>query len=203
MKIDPHNPPMPERAKLEKALDAAEFAADNAGRLSPEELAEIVEAAKWALHSTPPELDFTYLTTFHPLNQVYFRAGLLACREYMSKRDKRPKTTLSEACASFASRFRPSATFVCGKRGIPAHRDVLQCGTARPFRGSADTRKFHASGRAPNRPRKPRLEMEVERLCEMMQRNTRAFPNHWTELELIKQFCDRETRPLTLEIEDR
>ena len=33
------------------------------------------------------------------------------------------------------------------------------------------------------------LEIAIERLCEMMQRNTRAFPNHWTELELIKQYA--------------
>lgn len=85
MKLDPHNPPMPNRAKLEKALDAAQFAADNAGRLSPEDLAEIVEAAKWALHSTPEGMDFSHLTTSHPINQVYFRAGLLACREYMAR----------------------------------------------------------------------------------------------------------------------
>ena len=85
MKLDPQNPPMPDRTKLEKALDAAQFAADNAGRLSLEELEEIIEAAKWALHSIPSELNFVDLTTRHPINQVYFRAGLLACREYMAR----------------------------------------------------------------------------------------------------------------------
>lgn len=76
---------MPDRAKLEKALDAAQFAADNAGRLSPEELAEIVEAAKWALHAIPAELNFVDMCCRYPINQVYFRAGLLACREYMAR----------------------------------------------------------------------------------------------------------------------
>lgn len=85
MKIDPHNPPIPDRAKLEKALDAAQFATDNAGYLSPEELAEIVEAAKWAIHAAPEGMDFLFLTMRHPINQVYFRAGLLACREYMAR----------------------------------------------------------------------------------------------------------------------
>lgn len=83
--IDPNNPPMPSRAKLENALDAAEFAKNNAGRLSPEELDEIVEAARWALHALPSGLDFVDLTTRYPINQVYFRAGLLACREYMAR----------------------------------------------------------------------------------------------------------------------
>jgi hypothetical protein len=34
-----------------------------------------------------------------------------------------------------------------------------------------------------------RLQVAIVRLCELMQRNERAFPNHWTELELIKQFA--------------
>lgn len=77
--------PLPDRAKLENALEAATFAKNNAGRLSPEELDEIVEAAQWALQAIPEGLDFTDLTTQNPLNQVYFRAGLLACREYMAR----------------------------------------------------------------------------------------------------------------------
>ena len=85
MKLDPNNPPMPDRTKLEKALDAAQFAVDNAGRLSPEELAEIVEAAKWSLHAIPAELNFVDMCCRYPINQVYFRAGLLACREYMAR----------------------------------------------------------------------------------------------------------------------
>lgn len=81
MKYDP----LPSRAKLEEALEAATFAKNNGGRLSPEELAEIVEAAQWALQAIPEGLDFIELTTHNPINQVYFRAGLLACREYMAR----------------------------------------------------------------------------------------------------------------------
>lgn len=77
--------PLPSRAKLEDALKAAQFAKDNAGRLSDEELSELVEAAAWALRAIPSEVDFTDLTTRNPINQVYFRAGLLACREYMAR----------------------------------------------------------------------------------------------------------------------
>ena len=85
MKNDPNDVPMPDRAMLEKALSAAQFAKDNAGRLSPEELEEILEAAKWALHAIPSDLNFIDLMTRHPVNQVYFRAGLWACREYMAR----------------------------------------------------------------------------------------------------------------------
>lgn len=77
--------PLPDRKKLAAALEAATFARVNRGTLSKEELAEIVEAAEWALHALPPELDFLDLLTRNPLTQVYFRAGLLACREYMAR----------------------------------------------------------------------------------------------------------------------
>jgi hypothetical protein len=77
--------PMPDRKALEKALAAADFAARNAGRLTEEELREIVEGAKWALHAIPKEMDFVDMCTQNPINQVYFRAGLLACREYMAR----------------------------------------------------------------------------------------------------------------------
>lgn len=85
MSDDPNNFPLPDRKKLTAALSAAQFAMDNAGRLSPEELEEILEAAKWALHAIPAEGDFLDYSTRHPINQVYFRAGLLACREYMAR----------------------------------------------------------------------------------------------------------------------
>ena len=77
--------PLPNRKDLTKTLGAADFARMNAGTLTNKELAEIVEAAKWALHALPPELDFHDLTSRNPINQVYFRAGLLACREYIAR----------------------------------------------------------------------------------------------------------------------
>lgn len=79
------NDPLPRRAKLKDALDAAVFAKNNAGKLSDEELSEVVEAAAWAMRAIPAEVDFMDLTTQNPINQVYFRAGLLACREYMAR----------------------------------------------------------------------------------------------------------------------
>ena len=85
MTQDRNDFPLPNRKGLEAALRAADFAAANAGRLSNDELAEIVEAAKWALHAIPDEMDFLDITSRHPINQVYFRAGLLACREYMAR----------------------------------------------------------------------------------------------------------------------
>ncbi len=80
-----NNPPIPSRNKLVEALKNADFAANNAGTLSKEDMAEIVEAAKWSLHAIPDELDFSDLMVRNPINQVYFRAGLLACREYMAR----------------------------------------------------------------------------------------------------------------------
>lgn len=46
---------------------------------------ELEEAARWALHQLPAGADFLDLCTRHPISQVYFRAGLLACREYMAR----------------------------------------------------------------------------------------------------------------------
>lgn len=77
--------PMPDRKLLEKALEAATFAKNNGGRLTEEELTEIVEGARWALHAIPKDMDFVDMCTQNPVNQVYFRAGLLACREYMAR----------------------------------------------------------------------------------------------------------------------
>lgn len=77
--------PMPDRKKLVEAIAAAEFAKRNAGTLSKEEQEELLEGAKWAIHAIPESLDFVDLCTRHPLNQVFFRAGLLACREYMAR----------------------------------------------------------------------------------------------------------------------
>lgn len=88
---DQDDVPMPDRKALEKAIKAAEFAENNStpnalGRgLSDEEIKELVEGARWALHAIPKELNFVDMCTQNPINQVYFRAGLLACREYMAR----------------------------------------------------------------------------------------------------------------------
>lgn len=85
MKIDRNNPPFPDYKKLTAAIDAAIFAKNNSGRLSPEELEEIVEGATWAIHAIPDDGNFLDFTARNPINQVYFRAGLLACRETMAR----------------------------------------------------------------------------------------------------------------------
>lgn len=83
--------PMPDRKVLEAAIKAAEFAENNStpnalGRgLSDDEIKELLEGARWALHAIPSELNFVDLCMQNPVNQVYFRAGLLACREYMAR----------------------------------------------------------------------------------------------------------------------
>lgn len=83
--------PMPDRKKLEQAIKATEFAERNStpnalGRgLRDDEIKELLEGARWALHAIPKELDFVDLCSQNPINQVYFRAGLLACREYMAR----------------------------------------------------------------------------------------------------------------------
>src|SRR5689334_23235661 len=74
--------PMPSRVALQAAVDAANV---HPLSLAPEHVAELIEAARWALHVAPVEIDFCSLTPQNPLNQVYFRAGLLACREYMAR----------------------------------------------------------------------------------------------------------------------
>lgn len=71
--------PLPDRAKVEAAL--ARIDDDR----TTDDWNEIAEAARWALHNLPQGLDFIDLCTRHPINQVYFRAGLLACREYMAR----------------------------------------------------------------------------------------------------------------------
>lgn len=85
LKIDWNDVPIPDRKRLDAALSAARFAMDNGGRLSEEELYELTEAARWAKHNLPEGLEFLDLCLRNPINQVYFRAGLLACREYMAR----------------------------------------------------------------------------------------------------------------------
>lgn len=83
--------PMPDRKKLEQALKAAVFSENNStpnalGRgLSDDDVKELMEGARWALHAIAPGLDFVDMCTQNPIHQVYFRAGLLACREYMAR----------------------------------------------------------------------------------------------------------------------
>lgn len=84
-KVDWKDTPLPDHKRLDKALAAARFAMDNAGRLTEEELYEVVEAARWARHNLPKGMEFLDLCLRNPINQVYFRAGLLACREYMAR----------------------------------------------------------------------------------------------------------------------
>jgi hypothetical protein len=72
--------PMPDRARVTLALQAFSL-----GTANPDDLAEIVEAAKWALHALPEGVNFSELASQNPLPQVQFRAGLLACREYMAR----------------------------------------------------------------------------------------------------------------------
>lgn len=85
------NVPMPDRSELEQAVKAALSAANNStpntiGRgLSDDQIKELLEGARWALHAIPDELNFVDMCTQNPVNQVYFRAGLLACREYMAR----------------------------------------------------------------------------------------------------------------------
>lgn len=74
--------PMPSRQKLEAIIPRTHPAG---GELPPHELEELLEGARFALHAIPKELDFPDLCLRNPINQVYFRAGLLACREYMAR----------------------------------------------------------------------------------------------------------------------
>jgi len=71
--------PMPNKDKVVEAL------AKNDDDRTTEDWNEIDEAARWALHALGPDLDFIHLTTRNPISQVSFRAGLLACREYMAR----------------------------------------------------------------------------------------------------------------------
>lgn len=79
------NTPLPYRAKLAEALRVASEHRTGGRAPSSDELEELVEAGRWALHAIPGSLDFIDFTLQHPINQVYFRAGLLACREYMAR----------------------------------------------------------------------------------------------------------------------
>lgn len=85
------NIPMPNRVALEQAVKAFEFAENNSvpnalGRaLTDDQIKELAEGARWSLHAIPEELDFVDMCAQNPINQVYFRAGLLACREYMAR----------------------------------------------------------------------------------------------------------------------
>lgn len=83
--------PMPDRKKLEEAIKAVLFAKNNStsntvGRgLSDGHVNELLEAALWSLHAIPKDLDFMDVCLENPVSQVYFRAGLIACREYMAR----------------------------------------------------------------------------------------------------------------------
>jgi hypothetical protein len=46
---------------------------------------ELIEGVAWALGAVSPEVDFVHIVTRNPMHQVFFRAGLLACREYMAR----------------------------------------------------------------------------------------------------------------------
>lgn len=74
--------PMPDRKKLEAIVSRYVLPSSLAGL---DDLAELVECARWALGAIPKEADFVDVCSQNPLTQVYFRAGLLACREYMAR----------------------------------------------------------------------------------------------------------------------
>lgn len=78
MADDREDVPMPDAGKVRAALVA------NGDDRTTDDWNEIDEAARWALHNLPAGMNFVDLCTRHPLNQVYFRAGLLASREYMA-----------------------------------------------------------------------------------------------------------------------
>lgn len=71
--------PLPDNAKVVEAL------ANDDDERTVEDWNEIEEAARWALHAIGPDLQFLDVTTRNPIWQVSFRAGLLACREYMAR----------------------------------------------------------------------------------------------------------------------
>lgn len=53
--------------------------------LSAYEREELIEGVAWALKAINPEVDFENVTTKNPMHQVFFRAGLIACREIMAR----------------------------------------------------------------------------------------------------------------------
>jgi hypothetical protein len=71
--------PMPSRRLVEAAL------ASQDDDRTTDAWNEIDEAARFALYAIPKEADFDAFCLRNPINQVYFRAGLLACREYMAR----------------------------------------------------------------------------------------------------------------------
>lgn len=71
--------PLPNKTKVTAAL--ARIDDDR----TTDDWNEIDEAARWALHALGPDLEFLDLAMRNPLHQVAFRAGLLACREYMAR----------------------------------------------------------------------------------------------------------------------
>lgn len=77
--------PLPNRGALAGALESAQRHLSGGQPVTGDELAELIEAGRWALNAIPSTLDFLEFTLRHPINQVYFRAGLLACREYMAR----------------------------------------------------------------------------------------------------------------------
>lgn len=71
--------PLPDADKVKLALSKQDILR------TAQDWLELEEAAKWAMHMLPPDTDFTSITTKNPISQVFFRAGLLACREYMAR----------------------------------------------------------------------------------------------------------------------
>lgn len=71
--------PIPDADKVRAALTKID------DDRTTEDWNEIEEAARWGLHHLPDGVDFIDVCTRHPLSRVYFRAGLLACREYMAR----------------------------------------------------------------------------------------------------------------------
>jgi hypothetical protein len=72
---------MPTRFALTEVLDKLKVRAP----LTDQDQEELIEGIAWALKAISPEVDFLNITTKNPLHQVFFRAGLLACREYMAR----------------------------------------------------------------------------------------------------------------------
>lgn len=71
--------PIPDKAKVAAALDMIDH------DRTTDDQNEIDEAARWALHALGPNIDFLDVTTRNPISQVFFRAGLFACREHMAR----------------------------------------------------------------------------------------------------------------------
>lgn len=73
--------PLPSRKALERILNLR----TGGGVLSRADVDELMEAAWWALHNLPEGVDFIDITTKNPIQKVYFRAGLLACRAAVAR----------------------------------------------------------------------------------------------------------------------